>query len=187
MLLNESLNGHIKAIIFFHSFVLIIPAIIDAHRGCEGIDAHGLKIQGRGNLMFFAKIPRGVKAFRKNSLGGGGPPYFGFYCIFINKCFEICLRGVLYLPSPLPLPHPPPCVHLCVRGKGLKHSTPAGKLKKIVDKIPLKPKIGDPPGNFSPHPTPRYLAKFCLLLYNGFFLKLSQNFLDQFQDHKKTK
>ena len=63
------------------------------------IDAHGLKIQGRGYLMFFAKIPRGVKAFRKNCLGGS--PYFGFYCIFINKCFEICLRGVLYLPSPL--------------------------------------------------------------------------------------
>jgi hypothetical protein len=72
------------------------------------LNAHGLKIQGRGYLMFFAKIPRGVKAFRKNCLGGS--PYFGFYCIFINKCFEICLRGVLYIPSP----HlPPPCVHLC--------------------------------------------------------------------------
>jgi hypothetical protein len=38
----------------------------------------------------------------------GGSPYFGFYCIFINKCFEICLRGVLYLPSPLPPPPPSP-------------------------------------------------------------------------------
>ncbi len=74
------------------------------------IDAHGLKIQGRGYLMFFAKIPKGVKAFRKNCLGGGSP-YFGFYCIFINKCFEIRLRVVLYLPSPLP-PSPPPCVYL---------------------------------------------------------------------------
>ncbi len=72
------------------------------------IDAHGLKIQGRGYLIFFTKIPRGVKAFRKNCLGGS--PYFGFYCIFINKCFEICLRGVLYLPSPLPSPH---LTHLC--------------------------------------------------------------------------
>jgi hypothetical protein len=57
--------------------------------------------------MFFAKIPRGVKAFRKNCLRGESP-YFGFYCVFINKCFEICLRGVLYLPSP---PHLS-CVHL---------------------------------------------------------------------------
>jgi hypothetical protein len=52
--------------------------------------------------MFFGKIPRGVKAFRKNYLGG--PPISGFiinfYCIFINKCYEICLSGVLYLPSP---------------------------------------------------------------------------------------
>ncbi len=34
------------------------------------INAHGLKIQGRGYLIFFAKIPRGVKVFRKNCLGG---------------------------------------------------------------------------------------------------------------------
>ena len=61
------------------------------------IDAHGLKIQGRGYLMFFAKIPRGGQGFQEK-LPGGGSPYFRFYCIFINKCFEICLRGVLYLP-----------------------------------------------------------------------------------------
>ncbi len=67
-----------------------------------------LKIQGRGYLMFFAKIPRGVKAFRKNCLVGS--PYFGFYCIFINKCFEKCLRGVSYLPSPLTPTSPPPPV-----------------------------------------------------------------------------
>ncbi len=59
-------------------------------------DAHGLKIQGRGYMMFFAKIPRGVKAFRKNCLG---VPSFWVLLRF-NKCFEICLRGVLYLPSP---------------------------------------------------------------------------------------
>ncbi len=49
--------------------------------------------------MFFAKIRRGVKAFRqKLPVGGGGAvsPDLGFYCVFINKCFEICLRGVLY-------------------------------------------------------------------------------------------
>ena len=55
------------------------------------IDAHGLKTQGRGYLMFFAKIPREVKALRKNWLEGS--PYFRFYCIFFNKCCEICLRG----------------------------------------------------------------------------------------------
>ncbi len=64
------------------------------------IDAHGLKIQGRGYLMFFPKIPRGSRFSGKIAWGGG--PYFGFHNVFfINKCFEICLRGVLYLPSPL--------------------------------------------------------------------------------------
>jgi hypothetical protein len=29
-----------------------------------------------------------------------GVPLFRFFCIFINKCLESCLRGVLYLPSP---------------------------------------------------------------------------------------
>ncbi len=71
------------------------------------IDVHGLKIL----LDFFVKIPRGVKAFRKNCRGGGSP-YLGFYCIFINKCFEICQRGVLYLPSPLPPTSPPLCASM---------------------------------------------------------------------------
>ncbi len=62
----------------------------------------GWKSRGVGTWCFFAKIPMGVKAFRKNCQWGS--PYFGFNCIFINKCFEICLRGVLYLPSPLPPP-----------------------------------------------------------------------------------
>jgi hypothetical protein len=57
--------------------------------------------------MFFAKIPRGVKAFRKKLPGGS--PYFGFYYFFINKCFEICLKGVLYLPSP-----PPVCIYVYI-------------------------------------------------------------------------
>jgi hypothetical protein len=63
------------------------------------IDAHGLKIQGRGYLMFFAKIPRVDQGFQEK-LPGGGPPILCFYCIFINKCFEICLKGLT--------PHPPP-------------------------------------------------------------------------------
>jgi len=39
----------------------------------------------RGVLEVFAKIPRGVMAFRKNCRGD--QPFFGFYCIFINKFF----------------------------------------------------------------------------------------------------
>jgi hypothetical protein len=45
------------------------------------IDAHGLKIQGRGYVMFFSKILRG-QGFQEKL--PGGVPYFGFYCIFIN-------------------------------------------------------------------------------------------------------
>ncbi len=33
------------------------------------IDAHGLKIQGRGYLMFFAKIPRGGQGFQEKLPG----------------------------------------------------------------------------------------------------------------------
>jgi hypothetical protein len=48
------------------------------------IDAHGLKIQGVRDV--FAKIPRGGQGFQEKVLGGS--PYFGFYCIFINKFFK---------------------------------------------------------------------------------------------------
>ena len=50
------------------------------------IDAHGLKIQGRGYLMFFAKIPRGVKAFRKSCLGG--PPILGFIAFLLTSVLK---------------------------------------------------------------------------------------------------
>jgi hypothetical protein len=50
------------------------------------IDAHGLKIQGRGYLMFFAKIPRGVKGFRKNCLGG--PPISGFIAFLLTSALK---------------------------------------------------------------------------------------------------
>jgi hypothetical protein len=54
---------------------------------CMGyIDAHGLKIQGRWYLMFFAKIPRGVKAFRKNCLGG--PPISGFIAFLLASVLK---------------------------------------------------------------------------------------------------
>jgi hypothetical protein len=41
------------------------------------IDAHGLKNQGRGYLMFFEKIPRGGRGFQEKLPGGGGPPISG--------------------------------------------------------------------------------------------------------------
>jgi hypothetical protein len=37
------------------------------------IDAHGLKIQGRGYLMFFAKIPGGGPRLSGKIAWGGGP------------------------------------------------------------------------------------------------------------------
>jgi hypothetical protein len=46
------------------------------------IDTHGLKIQGWGYLMFFAKIPRGGQGFQEKLPGGGVPLFrvlFNFY------------------------------------------------------------------------------------------------------------
>jgi hypothetical protein len=53
--------------------------------------------------MFFAKIPRGIKAFRKNCQGG--PPISGFIA-----CFEICLGGLMLTRPPSPLT--PPCASM---------------------------------------------------------------------------
>ncbi len=70
------------------------------------IDAHGLKIQGRGYLMFFAKIPRGVKCFRKNCLGG--PPISGFIAFLLTSVLKFAWGGYYIYPSPSP--HPPVCI-----------------------------------------------------------------------------
>jgi hypothetical protein len=78
----------------------------------------GWKSREGGTWCFLPKSQGGVKAFRKNCLVGS--PYFGFFCISINKCLEICLRRVVYLPSP---PHLTPlcasvnkshCFSLCL-------------------------------------------------------------------------
>jgi len=50
------------------------------------IDAHGLKIQGRVPNVF-SKIPKGVKAFRKNCLGGG-PPISGFIAFLLTSVLK---------------------------------------------------------------------------------------------------
>ena len=79
------------------------------------IDAHWLKIQGRGYWMFLPKfLGGGVKGFRKNCQGVS--TYFAFYCIFINKFFENLPGGwCCFIPPPPPLP---PCVHLCTHWDG---------------------------------------------------------------------
>jgi hypothetical protein len=53
------------------------------------IDAHGLKIQGRGYGMFLPKFLRGGPGgSRVSGKIARGYTYFAFYCIFINKFFE---------------------------------------------------------------------------------------------------
>ncbi len=42
----------------------------------------------------------------------GGSHNFRFYSIFINKCFEICLKGVLYYIYPPRIPPPPLCASM---------------------------------------------------------------------------
>jgi hypothetical protein len=51
------------------------------------IDAQGLKIQGRGYLTFFAKIPGGGQGFQEKLPGGS--PYFGFYCYSKNERYTL--------------------------------------------------------------------------------------------------
>ena len=72
------------------------------HEGGQGLRCTRVEQPGEGVPEVFAKIPRGVQGFQEKLPGGS--PYFGFYCIFYCKCFEICLRGVLYLPVPLTPP-----------------------------------------------------------------------------------
>ncbi len=67
------------------------------------IDAHGLKIQGRGYGMFLPKLQGGVKGFRKNCQGG--PPILRFIAFLLTSFSKICLGGgCCFIPSPPPLP-----------------------------------------------------------------------------------
>jgi hypothetical protein len=83
------------------------------------IDEHGLKIQGTGYLMSLAKSWGGGQGFQEKLPGES--PFFRFYFIFIKKCFEICLRGVLYLPVALPFSHQPSTVVIFSK-IGAKHA-----------------------------------------------------------------
>jgi hypothetical protein len=54
------------------------------------IDAHGLTVQGRVYLKFLPKSLGGVKAFRKNCQGGGGPPVLGFIAFLLTSFSKRC-------------------------------------------------------------------------------------------------
>jgi hypothetical protein len=64
------------------------------------IDAHELKIQGtrRNSSDFCQNYSGGQGSLSKIARGIA---YFGFYCIFMNKSFEICLGGPVFTPPPL--------------------------------------------------------------------------------------
>jgi hypothetical protein len=67
------------------------------------IDAHGLKIQRQRKFKFLPKFPGwgpthgGSRLSGKVTTGARGSHYFEFYCIFIDKYFELCLRGAMYV------------------------------------------------------------------------------------------
>ncbi len=56
--------------------------------------------------VFDKILQRGVKSFSKNAWGGGSP-YFGFYCILIQQCFEIYPAP----PPPGSTSPPPVCIY----------------------------------------------------------------------------
>jgi hypothetical protein len=51
------------------------------------IDAHGLKIQGRGYLVFFAEIPRGGSML-SGKIAWGGPPILGFIAFLLTSVLK---------------------------------------------------------------------------------------------------
>ncbi len=74
----------------------------------HNIDAHRLKIQGSGYVMFFTKIHRGVKVFRKKCLG---VPFFRVLLHFYKKSVLKFAWGGYYIYPATP-PTSPPCVYL---------------------------------------------------------------------------
>jgi hypothetical protein len=60
------------------------------------IDAHGLKIQGRGYLKF---LPNFLGGSRVSDKIARGSPYFGFIAFLLTSVLKFAW-GVLYLPSP---------------------------------------------------------------------------------------
>jgi hypothetical protein len=68
------------------------------------MDAHGLKIQGRGYLMFFAKIPRGGGSRLPGNIDWEGPLILGFIAFLLTSVLKFA-RGGYYI-------YPPPSSHL---------------------------------------------------------------------------
>ena len=68
------------------------------------IDAHGLKIQRSGYLMFIDQNPQGGQGFQEKL--PGGPPILGFIAFLLRSFSKICLRGCCFIP-------PPPSSPLC--------------------------------------------------------------------------
>ena len=66
----------------------------------NSIDAYGLKIQGRGYLMFFAKIPRGGQGFQEKL--PGGPPISGFIAFLLTSVLKFAWGGCFIYPTPSP-------------------------------------------------------------------------------------
>jgi len=72
------------------------------------IDAHGLKTQGRGYLIF---LPKSLGGSGKIAWGGG-PPISGFIAFLLTSVLKFP-RGGYYI-SPPPSPHltPPVCIYV---------------------------------------------------------------------------
>jgi hypothetical protein len=69
------------------------------------IDAHGLKIQGRGYLKFLPKSRGGGgEAFKKNCLGG--PPISGFIAFLLTSVLKFSRGGYYIYPPPSPTSPP---------------------------------------------------------------------------------
>jgi hypothetical protein len=90
----------------------------------ETIDAHGLKIQGRGYLIFLPKSLVGGGSRLSGKIAWRGPPILDFIAFLLTSFSKICLgeRVLLFYPPP---PAPLPCVHLCLKQSilflGLSH------------------------------------------------------------------
>ena len=70
-----------------------------------------VKNPGEGVPDVFDKIPQGGQGLQEKLPWGWGSTYLGFYCVFINKCFEICPRGPGFI---LTLPPSPLCASNCI-------------------------------------------------------------------------
>jgi hypothetical protein len=86
-----------------------------------GIDAHGLKIQGRGYLMFFCQNPQGGSRV-SGKIAWGGPPISGFIAFLLTSVLKFAWGGYYIYPPPSPPTSPPLCASMYM-----------GKIKNDID------------------------------------------------------